>query len=531
MARYEELLTDRHTGETVLIKSNDIFTLKEKKNKKIELWNRRAERNEARLAKEEAKAYKESRIEEAAEKSKEAQKRIADFSSILGQTLRVDDKINWDGLLSKESFRAFKAPAKPKEAHFMKSVPHKTFWELVWPPLKTKRLDSEAKAQAEFQSAVKKHEIDLKNEKKRWEAAKSEYESDQQKKNQEILELKQKFENGSVDAIERYVEMVMDRSQYPEELDLSCDIIFLEEKKTLLVELELPNPDSIPKEQEFKYVASKDEFSAKEMKKKEFDAYYENIISQISVRTIHEIFESVYTNVVDFVTLNGWVNGDDPKTGKSFRNCIISVQAEREYFLGLNLEKVEPIQCLRGLKAQIASEFVNLAPVKPILHLDRNDKRIIESEEVIDSLDSSKNLATMDWQKFEQLVRDLFAKEFSGNGVEVKVTQASRDAGVDAIVFDPDPIKGGKFVIQAKRYNNVVGLSAVRDLYGTVMNEGAVKGILVTTATYGKDSLEFVKDKPLTLISGSELVYLFNKHGYQVNIETKKRQKRETVTA
>jgi len=35
----------------------------------------------------------------------------------------------------------------------------------------------------------------------------------------------------------------------------------------------------------------------------------------------------------------------------------------------------------------------------------------------------------------------------------VKVTQASRDRGVDAIAFDPDPIRGGKFVIQAKRYN------------------------------------------------------------------------------
>ena len=28
----------------------------------------------------------------------------------------------------------------------------------------------------------------------------------------------------------------------------------------------------------------------------------------------------------------------------------------------------------------------------------------------------------------------------------------------------------------------VVGLSAVRDLYGTIVNEGAIKGILVTTA-------------------------------------------------
>ena len=91
----------------------------------------------------------------------------------------------------------------------------------------------------------------------------------------------------------------------------------------------------------------------------------------------------------------------------------------------------------------------------------------------------------MDWLDFENLVRELFEAEFAVSGGEVKVTQASADKGVDAVAFDPDPIRGGKIVIQAKRYTNTVGVSAVRDLYGTLMNEGANKGILVTTSDYG----------------------------------------------
>ena len=43
---------------------------------------------------------------------------------------------------------------------------------------------------------------------------------------------------------------------------------------------------------------------------------------------------------------------------------------------------------------------------------------------------------------------------------------------MDAIAFDPDPIKGGKFVIQAKRYTNVVDVSAVRDLCAVVRKKG-----------------------------------------------------------
>jgi len=64
----------------------------------------------------------------------------------------------------------------------------------------------------------------------------------------------------------------------------------------------------------------------------------------------------------------------------------------------------------------------------------------------------------------------------------------------------------------------VIGVSAVRDLFGTVHNEGATKGILVTTSDYGPDSYEFAKGKPLTLLSGSELLYLLQKHGHRARI-------------
>ena len=101
----------------------------------------------------------------------------------------------------------------------------------------------------------------------------------------------------------------------------------------------------------------------------------------------------------------------------------------------------------------------------------------------------------------------------------MKVTQASRDQGVDAIIFDPDPLRGGKIVIQAKRYTNTVDVSAVRDLFGTVHNEGAIKGILVTTSQYGPDSYSFAKDKPLTLLDGAQLLGLLEQHGYKFRID------------
>jgi restriction system protein len=81
-------------------------------------------------------------------------------------------------------------------------------------------------------------------------------------------------------------------------------------------------------------------------------------------------------------------------------------------------------------------------------------------------------------------------------------------------------VVGGKVIIQAKRYKNTVGVSAVRDLYGAVMNEGATKGILVTTSGYGTASAEFADKKPLRLIHGGELLYLLEHHsGVKAKIE------------
>jgi restriction system protein len=136
----------------------------------------------------------------------------------------------------------------------------------------------------------------------------------------------------------------------------------------------------------------------------------------------------------------------------------------------------------------------------------------------------------MDWQDFEHLVAQLFEWEFVKQGVEVKVTRASRDSGVDAILFDPDPLRGGKYVLQAKRYTRTVDVSAVRDLYGTVMNEGANRGILITTAGFGPDAYEFAKDKNLSLVDGTNLLIMLHKHGkkYRIDLqEARKEQQQE----
>jgi len=209
----------------------------------------------------------------------------------------------------------------------------------------------------------------------------------------------------------------------------------------------------------------------------------------------------------------------DPRTGQEARACLLSVLVDRASLEAIDLARVDPKACFKSLKGVSAASLASLTAVPPVMEMNREDRRFIEGRDVAHTLDEGTNLASMSWEDFEHLVRELFEQEFRSRGGEVKVTRSSSDGGVDAVAFDPDPISGGKIVIQAKRYTRTVGVGAVRDLYGTVMNEGASKGILVTTADYGPDAYQFANGKPLTLLNGANLLHLLDKHGRRARID------------
>ncbi len=293
----------------------------------------------------------------------------------------------------------------------------------------------------------------------------------------------------------------------------------------LLLDYELPTQTALPRKKQVRYIANRQEFQDILLSESDFKRLYDNVLYQICLRTLYELFQDDKLNVINTIIFNGWVKSIDKATGADTHPCIMSVQIKKQDFLALNLMQVDLKACFRSLKGASGGRLIDLSPVRPVLTLNKDDPRFVSGYGVADSLEEKTNLAAMDWLDFENLIRELFEKVFSKDGGEVKITQASRDGGVDAIAFDPDPIRGGKIVIQAKRYTNTVGVSAVRDLYGTVHNEGANKGILVTTSDYRLDAYEFANGNPLTLLSGSELLHLLGEHGYRAKIDLREAKK------
>ena len=353
-----------------------------------------------------------------------------------------------------------------------------------------------------------------------WNKEKQEFEEKQKEVNAEVDAFFNNISDGQSDSVVEYISLVLNNLNLPLDFVPSYDVEYTEENRGVIVDALFPTIDDLPTLKSVSYIKSKQEYKESYYSDAQLKKTYDSFVYQLVLLYLNEIFNINDTfNLIDSIVLNGIVNTIDKTTGQEITPCILSVRVSKEDFAQLNLLSIDPKAWFRSSKGIAAAAISNVTPVQPVQTISREDKRFVEGYDVVDSIDSGENLAAIDWQDFENLIRELFAKEFNGNGNEVRITQASRDGGVDAVAFDSDPIRGGKIVIQAKRYTNVVGVSAVRDLYGTLINEGAMKGILVTTSYYGNDAYEFAKDKPIQLIDGAGLLGLLQKHGHKARID------------
>lgn len=275
--------------------------------------------------------------------------------------------------------------------------------------------------------------------------------------------------------------------------------------RLLVVDYRLPSLDIVPHATSYKVDKQTADIIAVKRTTADRNAIYQSVVAQVTLRCLHAIFgPDVDDAPATTVVFNGFVESVDVASGHLTQACLISVRLTSEQFHALQLQQVEPVACLRALHAAVSPRPSELVAVQPIMRLDMTDSRFVTEDDVLSLLQTRPNLLDLTPSEFESLITNLF----TCMGLETRLTQASRDGGVDCVAFDMRPVLGGKVVIQAKRYANTVGVSAVRDLYGTVMNEGAGKGILVTTSGFGPAAFEFASGKPLELLSGANLLAL-----------------------
>ncbi|MER8158876.1 restriction endonuclease [Streptomyces sp. NPDC094472] len=273
----------------------------------------------------------------------------------------------------------------------------------------------------------------------------------------------------------------------------------------LVLDWELPSYSVVPEVKSVRYMPGVDQHKETPRPLGQRRALYREVLAQCILLVLHELFAADEQGVLDSVTLNGFVDGHDPTTGRPGHIYLVTVMAPRSIFRDLHLAQVDAGSCLSdALRGQLSARPDQLTPVRPSRRPQEVGNRVVTH-----GSDEEPDLYEMDPVAFESLVANLFR----AMGMQAVTTQRSNDGGVDVDALDPTPIRGGKIVVQVKRYRNTVPPTAVRDLYGTVQGAGANKGVLVTTSKFGPGSHTFANGKPLELISGTELVDLLHRHG------------------
>lgn len=120
---------------------------------------------------------------------------------------------------------------------------------------------------------------------------------------------------------------------------------------------------------------------------------------------------------------------------------------------------------------------------------------------------------------FERLVVDvLMAMGYGGfDSTNGQVTQYSGDGGIDGIINE-DKLGLDTIYIQAKRWENTVPVSAVRDFAGSLLSKKARKGVFITTSSFPQSAYDFVRsiDPKIVLIDGEQLTRMMIEYNVAV---------------
>ncbi len=119
---------------------------------------------------------------------------------------------------------------------------------------------------------------------------------------------------------------------------------------------------------------------------------------------------------------------------------------------------------------------------------------------------SIKRIKKLSWESFEELCKVLFEKQgWHVLGNEKK----GADGGVDLWMKR----RMRSAIVQCKRYDDaMVTIKVIREMYGLMHEYGVDEAYVVTSSRFTKECYRFVKDKPITLIDGENLLSLVKKY-------------------
>jgi len=319
--------------------------------------------------------YAEDRTKEAAEDTAQLERQVETLQGLLAATLDVDDFLDLEALKRPPTYPVFDPltvgapPTLPNEADYAVEGPSalgRVFAASKHAARAEQRQAEYEQALYGYQTAAQRHALQLEDARRRHEASVARQEQEHRQHVDEISALQRGLAGRRPEAVVRYLDLVLEAADYPDGFPHSWRLAYASSSGHLAIEYELPTMDVVPAEKAFKWVKSSDTINPTARPATQIRSIYTEVVRQTALRVVHEVLEADRVGVIRTVVLNGYVHGTDPATGQQVRRCLVALATSRDRFLGIDLARVNTVDCLRHLEARISKDPGKLQPVEPI---------------------------------------------------------------------------------------------------------------------------------------------------------------------
>ena len=311
-----------------------------------------------------------------------------DLDGLLMATIDVDDYVDLEALRKPEETTPFdrpelevpmarpKQPTLPLEPKFVEPEKPKGFFgkkrKLAEAQEKAMQVHETRKVQwTEIMASLQSnHERDTAAyeaaEADRIEALakeKARFREELQQHNQSIDQFISDLSYGDASAVQEYISLVVENSIYPDHFAISHDFTFEPDTAELRMKVTVPAPDEFPSTKAYKYINASDEIRELPLPKTEFKNRYCDVLYQVAIRSLHEVFEADRRGLIRTIALEVGTEGSDPATGRIAFLSFVGVSAERNSFMEFDLSGLVPLATLKHLGAAISKDPVNLVAV------------------------------------------------------------------------------------------------------------------------------------------------------------------------
>ena len=211
-------------------------------------------------------------------------------------------------------------------------------------------------AQARFESARAEHQSQEAERRRALAIAKAKYDrkvTEERAKaaarNSYVTSRQSAFAAGDPEAVQWFVGCLLRVSRYPDGFPREYQVSYDPGNREVTVDLELPPRSVVPPMRAYRYVKARDAVEPVPRQENEITQAHERLVACVALRALHETFGAVPAELVQAVTLTGWVSSVDPATGAPVHPRPLALRAERPVFDALVLDAVDPIACLDRL--------------------------------------------------------------------------------------------------------------------------------------------------------------------------------------